>query len=63
MTQDIMLKVSDVAERCGVSQRTVRRIIHAGVLPATKIGNQYIVAADDLDHYLARARLAKEKAR
>jgi excisionase family DNA binding protein len=41
------------AARLGLSARTVRRAISAGHLPAERIGNTYLIARDDVDHYRA----------
>ena len=38
----------DVAETCHVSEKTVRRWIHAGDLPAARLGNQWRIFPRDL---------------
>jgi excisionase family DNA binding protein len=53
-----MLSVAQVAERLGVSERTVIRLIVAGELAAHRIGNVYRVAAEELAAYLDRTRVA-----
>jgi excisionase family DNA binding protein len=40
--------LEQVAEVLGVHIRTVRNFVHDGRLPATRIGKQYRVAAEDL---------------
>jgi len=44
--------VSDVAERFGVTERTIHRFIHDGRLPATKIGGSRIMTKADLLTFL-----------
>jgi excisionase family DNA binding protein len=48
------LRASDVADRLGVSIRTVRRWIADGTLPSTKIAGTRLVAEDDLLRLLGR---------
>ena len=45
---DLMLDIVDVAETCRVSEKTVRRWIHAGDLPAARLGNQWRIFPRDL---------------
>ncbi|WP_433989928.1 hypothetical protein SuNHUV7_09540 (plasmid) [Pseudoseohaeicola sp. NH-UV-7] len=45
---DPMLDITDVAETCRVSEKTVRRWIHAGDLPAARLGNQWRIFPCDL---------------
>lgn len=54
-----MLSVAEVAQRLGVSEQTVLRLITAGDLAAHKVGKQYRIAPDDLAAYLDRARVTK----
>lgn len=53
-SQDTMMTTSDVADRCGVSTKTVRRWIHEGNLDAVKLpGNgHYRVDPDALQAFL-----------
>ncbi len=53
-SQDTMMTTSDVADRCGVSTKTVRRWIHEGALDAVKLpGNgHYRVDPDALQAFL-----------
>jgi excisionase family DNA binding protein len=53
--QDPLLRVSEVAARLRVSKMTVYRLIDKGVLPATRVGNEFRVAAPALQEYLAHA--------
>jgi excisionase family DNA binding protein len=43
-----MLDIIDVADVCRVSEKTVRRWIHAGDLPAARLGNQWRIFPRDL---------------
>ena len=43
-----MLDIIDVAEACRVSEKTVRRWIQAGDLPAARLGNQWRIFPYDL---------------
>jgi excisionase family DNA binding protein len=43
-----MLDITDVAENCRVSEKTVRRWIKAGDLPAARLGNQWRIFPRDL---------------
>lgn len=52
-----MLSVAEVAERLGVSEQTVLRLITAGDLGAHKVGKQYRIDPQALADYLARARV------
>ena len=42
------LRARDIAERLGLSERTIRRFIADGTLPAVKIGGARLVAEADL---------------
>lgn len=52
-----ILSVAEVALQLGVSQQTVRRLIHGGILPAkrnTLIKRaRFVIQQADLDAYLA----------
>lgn len=47
-----MLDIVEVAETCRVSDKTVRRWIQAGDLPAAKLGNQWRIFQRDLDRFV-----------
>jgi len=47
-----LLTIPDVAEFCRVSERTVRRWIKAGELPAIRLGRQWRIAKRDLKRFL-----------
>jgi excisionase family DNA binding protein len=50
----VLLSIKAAAENLGVCTKTVRRVISAGELPHTRIGNQIRIAVPDLCAYLAR---------
>jgi excisionase family DNA binding protein len=43
--------VADVAERLGIHQESVRRLIRIGRLPAKKFANSWLVARDVLEQF------------
>jgi excisionase family DNA binding protein len=47
-----MLDIIDVAETCRVSEKTVRRWIKAGDLPAARLGNQWRIFPRDLKTFV-----------
>jgi excisionase family DNA binding protein len=47
-----MLDITDVAETCRVSEKTVRRWIKAGDLPAARLGNQWRIFPRDLNTFV-----------
>ncbi len=47
-----MLDIVDVAEACRVSEKTVRRWIQAGDLPAARLGNQWRIFPRDLKSFV-----------
>lgn len=51
-----LMAVQDVAERLGVGDRYVRRLIAEHRLPYFKVGAKVRVAREDLDAYLAACR-------
>ncbi len=52
-----MLKLPEVAQRLGVSEKTARRYIKAGTIPSVFIGNAYRVREEDLEEYVRRAQV------
>lgn len=52
-----LLKLSEVAHRLDVSEKTVRRYVKAGELPSAFIGNAYRVREEDIEEYLRRAQV------
>jgi excisionase family DNA binding protein len=51
-----MHTVTSVAERLGVSEKTVRRLIARGELPVHRIGHSLRVSEDDLQAFLKQHR-------
>jgi excisionase family DNA binding protein len=47
MTEKI-LTTSEVAERLGMTRRYIRTLITNGVLPAEKLGRDYVIKESDL---------------
>lgn len=56
-----MLTVLEVAERLGISDEGVKRLIKRGELVAYKVGGVYRIAEEDLARYLAQARTVKQQ--
>ncbi len=52
-----MLKLPEVAQRLGVSEKTARRYIKAGTIPSVFIGNAYRVREEDLEEYVRQAQV------
>jgi excisionase family DNA binding protein len=44
-----LLSVTETAERLGVIRQRVLQLINAGKLPATKVGNAYVIKESDLE--------------
>jgi len=53
-TDSRLLRVREVADVMRVSTMTVYRLIHAGELPATRVGHSYRIAQREVDAYLLR---------
>ncbi len=51
-----MLSPREVARRLGVSRRTVRRWVAAGVLPAYRVGGVIRIHPEELARFLERSR-------
>ena len=51
-----MLSPTEVARRLGVSRRTVRRWVAAGVLPAYRVGGVIRIHPEELARFLERSR-------
>jgi excisionase family DNA binding protein len=56
--QEPLLSIADVAERCGVVEKTVWRWIKGGRLAARKLGGQWRVHPSDYRRFL-RSGLAR----
>ncbi len=57
-----MLKLPEVAQRLGVSEKTARRYVKAGTIPSVFIGNAYRVREKDLNEYMRQAQVKPEGA-
>jgi excisionase family DNA binding protein len=51
------LKLSEVAQRLGISERTARRYVRSGEIPSVFVGGAYRVSEEDLASYLEGARV------
>lgn len=51
------LRAGEVAQRLGISLTTVRTLAKRGVLPALRISTQLTFRAEDVEAYLAAARV------
>ena len=56
------VKLPEVARRLDISEKTARRMVKAGKLPALFIGNAYRVSEEDLEKYLESAKVEPGKA-
>ncbi len=54
------LTVAEVADVMRVSKMTVYRMLHAGEIPAVRVGRSFRVPQDALEQYLATARIEQE---
>jgi excisionase family DNA binding protein len=55
-------KIPEVAYKIGVSEKTARRYVKSGELPASFIGGAYRVSDADLEKFLEGARFKPGKA-
>ncbi len=53
---DLLLSIADVARRCQVSEKTVRRWIDARDLVAYRLGRQWRIDPPDLQNFLKLRR-------
>ncbi len=58
-----MLKLPEVAQRLGVSEKTARRYVKAGSIPSVFVGNAYRVREEDLEEYMRRAQVTPSEVR
>ena len=57
-SESAWLRVSDAARHLSISTQTLRKLIHAGELPASRVGDVEIrIHRDDLDSYLRTRRI------
>lgn len=55
------LTVAEVADVMRVSKMTVYRLVHAGELPAVRVGKSYRVPQEALQAYLASSRIEGDR--
>lgn len=55
------LTVAEVAAVMRVSKMTVYRLVHAGELPAVRVGKSYRVPQDALTSYLAASVIDRDR--
>jgi excisionase family DNA binding protein len=55
-----VLSLREVAERLGVHEKTVSRLIQEGKIAAYRVGGQIRIAVEDLDRYLSGARVVSQ---
>jgi excisionase family DNA binding protein len=55
------LKIPEVAQLLGLSEKTVRRRVKAGEIPSVFIGGVYRISRADLEEYLERAKVRPGK--
>ena len=51
--ESALIGISHLAERLGLSQRTVHRILARGELPSLQIGRRRLIRLSDVRHWLA----------
>ena len=55
------LTVAEVADAMRVSRMTVYRLVHAGEMPAIRVGKSFRVPASALEQYLVQATLDQDR--
>ena len=60
--QEQFYSLEEVAERLGVSERTVRRWIKSGELPAYKPGREYRIRDGELEEFLQSRKVRPDQA-
>jgi excisionase family DNA binding protein len=53
--ESALIGISHLAERLGLSRRTIHRILARGELPSIQIGRRRLVRLSDVRHWLAQA--------
>ncbi len=53
----IHLSVSDLAEILGVAQKTAYEYLHAGEVPAYRVGTRWLILRDEVREFLERSSL------
>ena len=57
-----MLSLREVADRLGVSEMTVRRLVKRGELVAVRVGGQYRISEENLQRYISERQTGKVEA-
>jgi len=55
MSEARFLTIAEVAAKMRVSKMTVYRLVHAGELPAVRVGRSFRVTEDDVNEYLRKS--------
>ena len=53
----MLLSVSQTAEKLGISECTLRRLIRHRRIPYRKIGDRYLFSQEDIDLYLETVKV------
>jgi excisionase family DNA binding protein len=61
MTTPTIISVTEAARRAGITDRHVRRLIHDGVLQATRIGRAWLVDAASVAAYQKHPTMGRPK--
>jgi len=56
------LKIPEVAQLLGLSEKTIRRRVKSGEMPSVLVGGTYLISKTDLAEYLRHARVRPGKA-
>jgi excisionase family DNA binding protein len=54
----LLLRYDVVAQRIGVSNRTLRALVHRGALPSVQIGRRRLISVADLELFVEELRQA-----
>jgi excisionase family DNA binding protein len=60
--ESALIGISHLAERLGLSRRTIHRILARGELPSLQIGRRRLVRLSDVHHWLAGHEVATPSA-
>jgi excisionase family DNA binding protein len=61
MTTPTIISVTEAARRAGITDRHVRRLIHDGVLQATRLGRAWLVDAKSVAAYQKHPTMGRPK--
>jgi excisionase family DNA binding protein len=61
MTTPTIISVTEAARRAGITDRHVRRLIHDGVLQATRLGRAWLVDANSVAAYQKHPTMGRPK--